>query len=119
MIRTLRFAKTEAGVTSFRSPFVNVMYRTNRIERFIIFSLAALMPLQDHVPAVGGFSFIYLLFAALGCYVICCHVRRLERVSSHALFLTAYAFVFIVSIIEFLHPDATVTHLVRIVGMIA
>ncbi|HET7641679.1 MAG TPA: hypothetical protein VFK47_23410, partial [Ktedonobacteraceae bacterium] len=51
--------------------------RTNWTERVLLTTAIAILPLQDHIPAVGGMSVMFLIFGVLFAYVLVNRSRAL------------------------------------------
>lgn len=87
-----------AALTTTAQP---ASFATNRIEQILIFATVTLMPLQEAIPTIAGFSIVSVLFLAQAGYVF---VKRLEcvaRVWTQPLFITVYLYVFLTYLVEF------------------
>jgi hypothetical protein len=93
-------------------------YRTTTIERFLLMAAIVLLPLQEHIPNIGGFSFIFIIFGFLGIYVLLNRPKKLGRMCKHPVFLTAYSLIIVGSLIESLHPYSSYSEIIRIGQMI-
>jgi len=94
-------------------------YSTNRIEQFLLMITIAMLPLQDHIPSVAGFSIMFILFGVLACYVLANRSKKLARTWAHPLFLATYAFLFLGYVIESFHPYSSYSDILRMAQMIA
>ncbi len=77
-----------------------------------------ILPLQDHFPAVAGFSIMAITFAVLAAYVLLNHPRSLDKTWSHPTFLAAFGLLIVSAWIESLHPDSSYSDIFRIAQMI-
>ncbi len=94
-------------------------YPTTTVERFLLMAIAVLMPLEDQIPTVAGFSSMFILFAVLAGYVILYRLRALARMWSHPVFLSVYVLLTVGGVIEFSHPYASYSEIFRLGLMIA
>lgn len=77
---------------------------TTPAERFLLLATIILLPLQVHIPAVAGFSSLFLVFAVLAGYVMINRPRFLDRIWIHPVFVAAYIFLFVSGLCEFTSP---------------
>jgi hypothetical protein len=96
-----------------------VRYGTTAIDQFLLMATVALLPLQDHLPSIAGFSIMYIIFGVLGGYVLLSRSRALARVWTHPVFLAAYVLLFLGFLVESIHPNSSYVELVRCGYMIA
>jgi hypothetical protein len=101
---------------SFSLP--SVRYRTNGVERLLLFIIPIAVPLQEWLPTVSGFSTLSLLFAFTLGYVVINNLQFLAITWNHPLFLVSYALVVSGALIETLHPYSEYAELGRIAQMI-
>jgi O-antigen ligase len=95
-----------------------VSFPTTRIERLLLVASVALLPLDGHVPTViMGFSFMSFVFAAIAIYALLKRAPMVGRVLMHPVFIAAYAFLLVISLIELTHPYADYSEILRIVQM--
>ncbi len=97
----------QTGITTVGArpvPETKSRYATNRIEQLLIMATVTLLPLQEYVPAVGGFSVMYLLFAGQAAYILAKRPECLAQVWLHPLLLAIYVFLCIGYLIEMSHP---------------
>jgi hypothetical protein len=80
---------------------------TTPFERVLLFTTVILLPLEDHIPSVAGFSSSYLMFAVLAGYVAINRLRCLDRVWMHPVFVAAYLFIGISVAMEFASPSSS------------
>jgi O-antigen ligase len=91
--------------------------RTTRVERLLLAVTIILLPLQDHIPDVAGFSIMWIMFGVLAIYVLVNRAGTLAVVWLHPVFLTAFGFLYGMSLLEFLHPDSSYSEIVSIASM--
>jgi hypothetical protein len=72
-----------------------------------------LLPLEGHIPAVGGFGFMWFVFAVLAGYVLVKRLAALNAIWLHPLFSTAYAMLALISLIEFGHTGPSYHEIFR------
>jgi O-Antigen ligase len=94
-------------------------YRTTATERFLLIATIVLLPLENHIPSVAGFSIMWIMFAILGGYVFLNRLRALNKISMHPVFWTAYILLIVVFSIESLHPNPSHSEAFRIAQMVA
>ena len=97
----------------------SLRYATTTLDRFLLMTTIILLPLEDHLPAVAGFSVLFILFGVLGLYNVLFRLRALRTVSSHPVFLTSYLIVILCALIETVHPNPNYSELSRFGFMIA
>ncbi|MBX3301837.1 MAG: hypothetical protein KF693_06465 [Nitrospira sp.] len=78
--------------------------RSTLVERLLIFTTIVALPLQDYFPPVAGMSISFLFFATLAAYVIVNRLRSLGAVWYHPVFIAAYAFIVVNTLLEFSSP---------------
>ncbi|MDT7041565.1 O-antigen ligase family protein [Candidatus Nitronereus thalassa] len=81
--------------------------KTNLTEKILLTAIIMILPLENHLPTVGGFSALFLLFAVLGMYVLAFRFSALMKVVMHPICLSAYALILVGFIIESSHPYPT------------
>jgi O-Antigen ligase len=77
------------------------------------------MPLQENIPTVAGFSFMYIIFGVLGGYVLLTRPSALARISVHPVFLAAYTLLCLGLLIESMHSSSSYFELRRFGYMVA
>lgn len=92
--------------------------RTTRAERFLLFISVVALPLQDYFPAVSGMSVMFLIFGALGAYVIVNRQRTLGESWCHPVFIVAYAFIGVCALLEYSSPLSRYEEIIRFLEMI-
>jgi hypothetical protein len=100
------------------APKLWLKYPTTTFERFLLIITYIILPLQDHLPAIAGYSIMYLWFGVLAVYVLLCRHRSLARAWMHPVFLAAYALLFLGVLIESFHPHSSYIILFRSVQMV-
>lgn len=73
----------------------------------------ALLPLENHLPNIGGFSVIFLMFLVLAAYIAVNRLACLDRVWHHKVFIAAFIFLLIAGILETTSPLPLYTDLSR------
>lgn len=91
---------------------------TTFTEKILLMLTIILIPLENNLPVVAGFSAIYILFLVLGMYIFINRLKELERVVTHPVFLAAYVMIFICSLVESYHPYPSYSILIRFGQMI-
>jgi hypothetical protein len=86
---------------------------------FLLAATIVVLPLQDHVPSLGGYSILYIMFGALSVYVLINRRTAIAKVSRHPVFLAAYALLFVGLVVEAVHDNSDYSELVRYGYMIA
>lgn len=115
-----RSMRLEQGISVGTAParYVLPQSRTSRVEQFLIFITIVILPLQNQIPAVAGMSVSFLIFVALGAYVIVNRPRSLSQIWYHPVFITAYAFIGVSALLEFTSPFSNYDAIVRFGQMI-
>jgi hypothetical protein len=96
--------------------------RTTRIERFLLMTLILIFviwPLIGFFNNVAGISVSFFMILMCGVYVLFKRPSTLARILSDPLFITAYIFLALGSLIEFFHPYTSYSELFRIGQMFA
>lgn len=88
------------GASSAGQPFP----RSTPAERGLLLATVMLLPLENHVPNIGGFSIIFAMFLALAAYVVINRMACLDRVWLHPVFVSAFLFLLIAGALEFTSP---------------
>jgi hypothetical protein len=94
------------------------IHPTTAVERLLLVVTVVLLPLQDHMPVIGGFSMLYLIFGVIGTYVLIRRPNAFGRTMMHPVFLTLYGWLLVGFVIESLHPEASFSELFRIMQMV-
>jgi len=81
-----------------------VFFRTTAAERMLIFTTVVLLPLENHLPAVGGLSALFLMFVVLAVYIGLNRVASLDRMWLHPVFIAAFLFILVAGALEFTSP---------------
>jgi hypothetical protein len=92
---------------------------TTRPERWLLLATIVLMPLEDHIPSVGGFSFAFVLFSVLAAAALLHGPQPLSRVAMHPLFIAAYLFIGLAGVMEATSPEPDYSDIVRFGLMVA
>ena len=93
------------------SPQVVVITRrkcppTTRVEHVLLFLTILLLPLEQQLPVIGRFSFLFVLFVVSSIYVVIRRFDSLVYVWNHRVFLVSYVFIFISLVLETYSPFA-------------
>jgi O-antigen ligase len=78
-----------------------------------------LLPLQTYLPAIAGFSSIYIIFIILAIYILSNRPYVIPKIWSHPLFLSVYVMLLFISLIELSHPYPDLIYIFRFGQMIA
>ncbi len=92
--------------------------RTVAVERLLLLLTIALMPLENHLPTVAGFSIVSVVFIILGVYVLFNRPAVLLSTCGHPVFLAAYIWVALSFFVELAHPLASFVVISRIGHMV-
>jgi hypothetical protein len=93
-------------------------YPTTAIERLLLMAMLVILPLEDMIPTIAGFSITYLLFAVAGILVLIKSPKALARTWLQPVFLAAYILLVLVSLVEFSHPYADYSRILQFGQMI-
>ena len=94
-------------------------FATTRVDRSLLIATIVLLPLENHIPAVFGFSILWILFAAIGLHLLLNRPQALLKTWRHPVFVTAYGLVFVGLIVELFQPNSEFRELASIGQMIA
>jgi hypothetical protein len=92
---------------------------TSKFGPFLLGATIVLLPLQDHLPSVAGFSIVYIMFGVVGVYVLVRRLDALVKVSRHPVFLAGYLLLSVGLVIESVHSNSDYSELMRYGSMIA
>lgn len=87
-------------------------------ERVLLLGTIVLMPLENHIPNVAGFSILFILFAVLACRAVLNGPHILDRVWLHPVFVAAYGFIIVSSLMESAGPQSDYHDIVRFAFMV-
>ncbi len=93
-------------------------HRTTRFEQFLLIVTVSILPLQAHLPTIGGASILFILFGILGVFLLLLRQQFLFRTLIHPVFLSTYALVGIGFFMELVNNSTGFFELVRIGFMI-
>jgi heme exporter protein D len=82
-------------------------FRTTPAERFLLFATVLILPLEEQIPSVAGFSSLFFMFAVLAAYVAINRLQCLDRVWMHPVFVAAYLFIGFSVVLEFASPSSS------------
>jgi O-Antigen ligase len=91
---------------------------TTRIERILLMVTPVILPMEEFLPNIGGFTVMWILFAVLAGYALVERARALNKTWLHPVFLAAYVMLALDSVIEFSHPNASYGDITRIGQMV-
>jgi hypothetical protein len=77
-----------------------------------------LLPLQEQIPTVGGFSIMWIFFAVMSTHILLHNSGALAKTWTQPVFLAAYTFFLIAVLTESLHSNADYIELFSIAQMI-
>ena len=78
----------------------NEVVETTPFERWLLFFGIVLLPLQDHLPAVGGFSVMFIVFAFIGLYAALFRIKFLVRTAAQPIFGILYLLLAVALVME-------------------
>lgn len=110
--------RTPTRAASTAVPHIVPQSGTTPTERLLLFVAVTTLPLEKHIPTVAGMSLSFLLFSALGVYLIVNRSRFLGAIWYHPIFLVAYAFVGVSALLEFSSPLSRYSEIFRFAQMI-
>ena len=87
--------------------------QTTAAERLLLLVTVALLPLENHLPSIGGFSIIFLMFLVAAVYIGINRLSCLDRVWHHPVFIAAFLFLPIAGVLENTSPLPLYTDLGR------
>jgi O-Antigen ligase len=86
---------------------------TTTIERLLLMAMIVIFPLDPYLPAVGRFSFTYIVFAISAGYVLLRRPATLARTWIHPVFLAAFVLLILGALIESAHPLSSYSQIAR------
>jgi hypothetical protein len=92
---------------------------TTPADRLLIFLTIVILPLENHFPAIGGASVLFILFGLLALYLFVRHPQAALQVLPHRVFVAAYLFLLVSMIGEFSSPSPMYIDIARFAFMIA
>jgi hypothetical protein len=92
-------------------------FSTTRTEQALLFLPSVLIPLQEHIPDIGGFSMMWFVIAGVAGYVLLNRPQALSRTWLHPVFRAAFVLVCVASLVEFLHPHASYSEILSLGSM--
>ena len=119
--RSIRYGNLGAGPREFRPKIKNVFVRhpTTRIERFLLIATIVVLPLQDYIPPMAGFSVLFIVFVVLATYVFLNRPGAVARTWRHPTFMAAYVLLVLAFLIESSHPESSYNEIIQTGLMIA
>lgn len=79
-------------------------YPTTTIERLLLMGTVLLIPFEPSLPVIAGATTPYIMFAILAGYILLKQPRALAGTWIHPVFLAAFTFLMMASLIESAHP---------------
>lgn len=92
--------------------------KTTFIEKLLLISTIIILPLENHIPTVGGRSVVFILFAVIACYVCLNRPQSLNKTFLHPVFLAAYGLIFVGVTVESFHSNSSYFILFRFGAMV-
>ena len=90
---------------------------TTRVERLLLLLIILLLPLDQDLPAIGGFSFNFFIFAISSVYIVTQRFGSIVHVWNHRVFLASYVLIFISIVLETYSPSANYSEVIRLAQM--
>jgi len=87
-------------------------------ERFLLFVIILIYPLEAHVRIIPNVSTMFILFSVLAAYVAINRLHCLDMVWMHPVFVAAYLFIGISVALEFASPLSSYVHIMSFAFMI-
>ncbi len=91
---------------------------TTGLDRFLLITTIVLMPLEDHISSIAGFSILWIIFAVIAVSVLVRQPQALTKTFQNPVFLTAYLLLLAGASIESFHPKSSYREIARIGQMI-
>jgi len=91
---------------------------TTATERFLLMATIGAVPLQNHLPTVGGFSVLFIAFGFLAGYLLLRRPGILGTIWRHRVFLAGYVLVCVGFIMETVHDSLAYDKVLSILFMI-
>jgi hypothetical protein len=77
---------------------------TTRLERTLLVLAITLLPLENYIPAVAGFSILFVIFAVIGFYAVLNRPHFLNMIWMHPVFVAIYICLSVFTLLEFASP---------------
>jgi O-Antigen ligase len=90
---------------------------TTRVERLLLFLTILLLPLENSLPGVRGFSSLFFVFVISSIYVVTRRFGSLVHIWNHRVFLASYILIFISIVLETYSPFAEYKEIISNVQM--
>ena len=90
---------------------------TTCVEHLLLLLNILLLPLENYIPTVRGFSCTFLLFAISSIYIMTQRFRSIAYVWNHQVFLVCYFLIFISIVLEVASPYANYQESIRTAQM--
>jgi len=97
----IRSARTPARPTTF-------------VERALLFFGIALLPIEEHIPNVAGFSIMFIVFMAMAGYVLLWRFKAMVVTVPKTVFLAGAIFVAVAFLMEFAHGGNDFKEIIRL-----
>lgn len=96
------------------APGTAAIRRTARIERLLLYLGAAFLAVENQLPAIQGYSVLFLLLLPLAGYAALFRQREIASVACHPVFLVSSAFILFGFLVEALHRNSDYQPLWRV-----
>ena len=100
----LEMRRNESARASMPEAVLRSFSPTTPAERGLIATTVILLPIENQIPAVGGFSVLFLLFGVIAVYVALNRLVNLDRVWMHPVFAATFLFLLVTGALEFTSP---------------
>jgi O-Antigen ligase len=90
---------------------------TTRVEHLLLLLNILLLPLENYIPTVRGFSCTFLLFAISSIYIMTQRFRSIAYVWNHQVFLASYFLILMSLVLEAASPYASYQEPLRVAQM--
>jgi hypothetical protein len=91
---------------------------TSVLERLLLVLIIVVLPLENHIRKVPGYSILFFLFGIVAIYVVLNRPWALKRAICHPVFRAAFGFLGLSLAIEYTHPYSDTSEILRIGQMI-
>ncbi|WP_447968814.1 O-antigen ligase family protein [Nitrospira sp. M1] len=92
--------------------------KTTRVEQLLLMITISILPLQIHLPTIGGASILFIMFLIMGSYLLLRRLKFLLIALSHPVFLSGYALIGVGLFMEFINGSTGFYEIARIGFMI-
>lgn len=110
--------RTPASAAPTVVPYIVPQSGTTPVERLLLMTAMIILPLENDIPTVAGLSVSFLIFAVLAAYVIVIRPGTLNVILYHPVFVAAYVFIGVSTLLEFSSPLPRYLEIIRFGEMI-